>query len=110
MIGPGYGMELNSGRVLTAMHVAMKMDYPIIYADMDKDIAIIETSHINKYTLQFASSSTDFLFTETVPQPGESGKPYIADGKVYGVIIGESGGHGLAAALDESVIRLLNKK
>jgi hypothetical protein len=110
MIGPGYGTELNNGRVLTALHVAIRMDFPIVYADMDKDIAIIETFHKNKYNLRFTNFPGDFMFTETVPQPGESGKPYISAGKIQGVIIGESGEFGIAAALDDSIIRLMNGK
>lgn len=110
MIGPGYGTELNGGRVLTALHVAMKLDFPIIHADTDKDIAVIETGHKNKYNLMFTSSASDFVFTEDVPQPGESGKPHIVDGRICGVIIGENGGYGIAATLDESIMRLLNKK
>jgi len=108
MIGPGYGTEINNGEVLTVLHVAVKMNYPIVYADADKDIAIIVTDHKNNYKLRFISSAADFLFTETIPQPGESGKPYITDGKIYGVIIGESGGFGVAAALDDSIIHFLN--
>ena len=107
MVGPGYGMEINNGRVLTALHVALKMDFPVIYANTDKDIAVIETGHKNKYKLKFASSVSDFIFTDIVPQPGESGKPYIAGGAVRGVIIGESEGFGIAAALDETLIRFL---
>lgn len=109
MIGPGYGTEINNGQVLTALHIAIRMEYPFTYADIEKDIAIIQTGHSNKYNLRFVSSVSDFLFTETVPQPGESGKPYIADGKIHGVIVGESGGYGIAAALDDVIIQIINR-
>ena len=107
MIGPGYGMEINNGKVVTALHVAMKMNYPIVYADESKDLVVIKTGHKNKYNLRFEYSERDFLFIETVPKPGESGKPYVVDGKVYGVIIGESGDYGIVTAFDNSIVHLL---
>jgi len=107
--GSGYGLEINGGRVLTALHVAEKMDYPIVYQNPDKDIAIIVTNHTNQYNIRFISSKDDFILTGTVPRPGESGMPYTIDNKVYGVIIGESSGQGLVAALDESVIVILGQ-
>lgn len=107
MVGPGYGLEINGGHVLTALHVAEKMDYPIIYQNPEKDMAIIFTGHINKYNINFISSKDNFIFTDTAPKLGESGMPYILDNQVCGVIIGESGGRGLAATFDESIIVIL---
>jgi hypothetical protein len=108
MVGPGYGLEINGGRVLTALHIAEMMPFPIVYEDAGRDIAIITTNHTNMYNLIFAVSEDDFLFAKLAPKPGESGKPYLTDGKVYGVIIGESGGKGLVAALDESIVLILH--
>lgn len=110
MVGPGYGLEINGGRVLTALHVAEIMDYPILYQNTGKDIAIIATNHGNKYSLKLAASKEEFIFTDIVPIKGESGTPYMIGNKVYGVIIGESGGRGLVAALDETIIAILYEK
>lgn len=107
MIGPGYGLEINGGRVLTALHVAEKIDYPIIYQNPAKDIAIIATAHTNQYRTRFTCSMDDYIFIGSVPKPGDSGMPYTIDNKVYGVIIGESGGQGLVATLDESIIEII---
>lgn len=109
MVGPGYGLEINGGCVLTALHVAEAMDYPIVYENVGRDIAIIKTNHSNKYSLLFVSTEDEFLYADYAPKPGESGTPYLIGGKVYGVIIGESDGKGFVAALDKSIIAVLSK-
>jgi len=109
MVGPGYGLEINNGRALTALHVAEKLCFPIVYEDVEKDLAIIETNHANKYKLRFISHGDDFLFIDTVPKPGESGMPYVTDNEVNGVIIGESRGRGVVSALDEIIISVLTQ-
>jgi hypothetical protein len=109
MVGPGYGLEINGGRVLTALHVAESMDFPIVYQNADKDIAVIFTNHSNHYKLKFIGSKDDFIFIETMPRTGESGMPCLIGNKVYGVIVGESNGKGLVTMLDETVISILNQ-
>ena len=108
MIGPGYGVEINGGLALTALHVAAEMEYPVIYKNDKKDIAIIQTNHRNNYKLRFVESGDDFIFINSVPQPGESGKPYLTGNEIRGVIIGESGGHGVVAALDKTIVSILS--
>lgn len=103
----GFGVEFENGKILTAFHLIKDND-KIIYSDIEKDIAVVQLFESNKNiskSLVVKNNCNSFLYIDWLINKGDSGKPYIKNGKLAGIFIGRKGNKAVVSTLSDDVIK-----
>jgi len=112
----GNGVLFENGKLLTALHLVNDKD-TLLFFDKEKDIAIVDLSNNTemsdkKFLKNFdkgvvKTDKTAFLYIEWLIDKGDSGKPYIKDGKLLGIFIGRKGDKAIVSVISNEVLNCL---
>lgn len=105
----GFAIKFNNGKAITALHLVKNND-KLVYLDKNKDIAVIELDYkdnsinLNKILI---NDDVPIILINKLVQNGDSGKVYIVNGKLMGIIIGRQGEKAVVSTISSEVVEAL---